>query len=268
MTSFDLLKKKLYLYRALRRSLLAYHSKPLSNRILVGTHHKTGTVWMNSVFSAIARTLSLVYLHSEKDDLPSQYDILMDNHSVFAFESFSFPFRGIHLIRDPRDIIISACFYHQKSKEEWLHQPREKFNGLTYQQKINSYQCLDDQFLFEMEHSGGGNIRSMLKWNYAREDFIEVKYEDLIEDIDLQLFHEIFLFLGFPGPAIPVLLNIAYDKSLFSKQAKRSDHVRSGKARQWQQYYKQVHKERFIELFGDALIQLGYEKNNDWAVGG
>jgi hypothetical protein len=117
-----------------------------------------------------------------------------------------------------------------------------------------------------MENSSRAGIREMLDWDYRRKEFIEVKYEELIEDLNLKLFHEIFSFLGFPGSAIPLLLTIAYDKSLFSGYIKKSGHVRSGKKKQWKRYYKQVHKERFIELFDDALIRLGYEKNNDWSA--
>lgn len=261
------IRKSLYPYKVFHKSLCFCREMALENRILIGTHHKTGTVWMGSIFSTISRWLSLTYCKSglQKYDLPKEFHIFLNNHSKFNFDSFRFPFRGLHIVRDPRDVIVSACFYHQKAKEEWLHEPKEKFNGLTYQQKINSYNTLGDRFLFEMEHSAGGNIRNMLEWDYTRRDFMEIKYENLIQDVDLKLFHEIFLFLGFPGSAIPVLLTIAYNKSLFSNQLKKNDHIRSGKIQQWKQYFNKIHKERFLELFGDGLIQLGYEQNNNWS---
>ncbi len=38
----------------------------LNNRILVGTHHKTGTVWMASLFQEICKAFSLIYYTGNK----------------------------------------------------------------------------------------------------------------------------------------------------------------------------------------------------------
>ena len=234
----------------------------LSNKILIGTHHKTGSVWLSSIFQNICHYHSLTFYAGKQDSLPAQFDVFFQNHSVFDLDSIGVPFRGIHIIRDPRDVIISGCFYHQKSEEEWLHRPRKDLQGFTYQQKINSYRSIDDQILFEMENVGRETIFNMLNWDYTRSSFYELKYEDLIEDIDLILFHKIFSFLGFPGSVIPNLLAIAYNKSLFSGLHSKSVHIRSGKTNQWKEYFKPNHKDRFLGLFGDALIRLGYENNN------
>ena len=59
-------------------------------------------------------------------------------------------------------------------------------------------------------------IRSVLCWDYSRPEFYELKYEDLVDDVQLLLFHEVFISLGFPGSVIPHLLSIAYENSLFS----------------------------------------------------
>src|SRR5262245_45760294 len=158
------------------------------------------------------------------------------------------PYRGLHLIRDPRDIIVSGCFYHQKATETWLHDKQDQFGGLTYQEKINSYSSLDDKILFEMDYCGRHIIEQILAWNFDDPSFLEVKYENLIADEQLFLFHTIFNFLGFPGKAIPRTLRIAYDNSLFSGIIKNHPHVRSGKAKQWEEYFTPHHKRRFLEL--------------------
>lgn len=236
----------------------------LPNKILIGTHHKTGTVWLSSIFHDICRYHSLTLYEGRQENLPAQYDVFMQDHSFIDLASIGAPYRGMHIIRDPRDVIISGCFYHQASCETWLHQARKDLQGLTYQEKINSYRNIDDQILFEMEHSGRENIGDMLRWDYNRSSFFEIKYEELIADTDLMLFHKLFIFLGFPGSAIPGLLAIAYNKSLFSGLHGKSVHIRSGKANQWKKYFKPIHKQRFIELFGDVLIRLDYEKDNNW----
>lgn len=77
------------------------------------------------------------------------FDMLLESHSDF---DFNFPYRRIHIIRDPRDIIISGCFFHQASTEQCLHVSDPAYDGMTYQQKINSFSDINDQIIFEMEN--------------------------------------------------------------------------------------------------------------------
>jgi hypothetical protein len=243
----------------------AKSSIDLNNRVLVGTHHKTGTVWMKSIFRRICQEFGLKYYSGQQEKMPKDFDVFFQDHSRFDLGKLQIEYRGLHMIRDPRDRIISGCFYHKESREPQLHIKRDEFGGLTYQEKINSYESLDDQIMFEMENSAPYGIRDILNWDYKNPAFFEVKYEDLILDENLILFHKIFVFLGFPGKAIPQILRISYDNSLFSGTLRKSIHIRSGETKQWEKYFKPSHKARFLELFGDALIRLGYESNDDWA---
>jgi len=237
----------------------------LPHKVLVGSHHKTGTVWMRKVFSCVCEKLGLHFFAGNQEDLPRDFHVFMQNHSQFLPGNISGSVRGVHIIRDPRDRIISGMFYHQKSKESWLHKPMEMLGGAAYQEKINSFDTVEEQLMFEMEHSGRWGIEEMLRWDYSDERFMNVKYEELIIDHDLRMFHEIFTFLGFPGSAIPTCLDCAYNNSLFSGNIEKSVHVRSGKSSQWKNHFNSDHKQRFVELFGEALITLGYEENNCWA---
>jgi hypothetical protein len=237
----------------------------LERRVLVGTHAKSGTVWMLNVFGQICGRFRLKMFVGEQEELPDDFHVFFQPHSQLRLEGLPADARGMHMIRDPRDVIVSACFYHQKSDEPWLHVKRQDFGGLTYQEKLNSYVSFDDQLLFTMEHSGSFIVQTMLAWDYSNPGFIEVRYEDLIEDHDLLLFHKVFSFLGFPGSAIPEALATAYRNSLFSGKVATSTHVRSGGSGQWKRHFQPIHKARFTELFGDAVTTLGYEASEDWS---
>lgn len=249
---------------------LPYISLP--NKLLIGTHHKTGTVWMRNLFRDLASKSHLAFKSirfapEQEMKTPEKFDILFQDHSQFDFAELdrkSLSYLGLHIIRDPRDIVVSSCFYHQKSDEKWLHIPRDQFGGKTYQEKINSYSSLEDKLLFEMDFSSNKNINQIRNWNYQNSRFIEVKYEQLIEDYRLVLFHEIFDFLNWPPEYLPHALKVAWDNSLFSGKVKNDKHIRSGKKSQWPKYMNKKIRERFCEIFGDVLITLGYEQDNSW----
>lgn len=233
--------------------------------VLVGTYHKTGTVWLRDIFLKISRKTGLPFTVSYIRDFVSTPHIYFHEESSFDPEIMDAQyFRGVHLIRDPRDIAVSGMFYHKKAKEPWLHQKYPEFNGMTYQEKINSYDNLDEQLLFEIENAALRNTNLMKEWDYSNNNFIEIKYENLINDSNLELFHDIFVFLGFRSEAILKCLNIAYGKSLFSQKKKKTSHIRSGKTRQWEKYFKPKHKKKFYALHGDLLVRLGYEEDDAW----
>lgn len=103
---------------------------------MIGAHHKTGTFWMLTVFSAVASYYDLKFCRLENKAYlrgsSGNFDIFLDYHSKFDFEK-PYDYKGLHIIRDPRDVIVSGCFYHTKSSEKWLHIKRKDFGGLTYQ---------------------------------------------------------------------------------------------------------------------------------------
>ncbi len=258
--------------RQLKARLLPFGKKTsiaaLKNRIVIATHHKAGTVWLHNVFLRICQDLGWVFCKGAAASLPPHFDVFAPGNSQIHAEQIPAPFKGLHMIRDPRDIIISGCFYHQTAPEQWLHKKHSHFGGLSYQEKLNSFRSVDDRILFEMEHAARPCIQELLAWNYDDPAFFEVKYEDLISDEQLLLFHAIFAFLDFPGMVIPRALRIAFENTLFSGLPTITSHIRSGKSRQWQDYFRSHHQTRFIELFGDALQKLGYETSDDWMASG
>jgi hypothetical protein len=242
---------------------------------IIATHHKTGTVWMGTIFRKIAKVLNLklmvvqrsVGLAQEALVLPS---VVINQHSDFV-KSRWMPehpqCRIFHLIRDPRDIILSAMRHHLTAKEAWLHKPMRSFGGLTYQEKINSLPDDQSRYMFEMQNSAKRAIRDIRKWNYAMPNSIECRYEDLIGDVEMTRFTEVLLHLGIEDHELYVCRDIIRNNSLFGKVAKkRQAHIHSGHAQQWKGSFNASLAAEFIERFGDVLIELGYEKDNSWAA--
>ena len=233
--------------------------------ILVGTHHRAGTVWMADVFRGVCSTLDLRFFSARQDDVPRDFDVFVHEHSRFRFSDLP-EHRGLHMIRDPRDVIVSGCFYHQTSAEEWLHERRPEYGGMTYQERLRGYSTFEDQLLFEMQEVGSHTLHEMLSWDYSKANFWEAKYEELIVDVELTLFRQVFEFLNFPHKVMPQCLKIVDQRSIWSATVFNRRHVRSGAAGQWKTYFNETHRRRFSELFGDALVQLGYESDDRWVM--
>jgi hypothetical protein len=142
--------------------------------------------------------------------------------------------RILHLIRDPRDVVVSAMHYHRTATEPWLHKPWRSFGGMTYQEKINSLENDQARYIFEMQNSARQVIRAMRKWNYKRKNTIECRYENLITDYEAKTFTEILRHLGFEDHELKTGRKVFLAKSLFGNSKKNGhQHIRSGEGQQW-----------------------------------
>ena len=248
--------------------------------VLVGTHHKTGTVWMDRIFQEISKSLGVPYLDLNSGGVPwrdteRRYELLRDFISraqgrVIVFEAQShFPalssidakyktnFRGIHMIRDPRDVAISAASYHARAAEPWLHVPQQKFTGLTYQEKNKSFPTLREKILFELDYSNRRVVREMICFD-GQGVFRDVKYEDMIEDTKLTAWQEILSYLGFEETELKPVLEVVWAKSLFGGEQNEGVHITSGAKEQWRHVFDTDLLERYTNQFGADLVKLGY----------
>ena len=232
--------------------------------ILVGTHHKTGTAWMLQLFEGFCTALGERLHGGPQDRLPPGTRVFFQSHSRFDFATLGRPYRGLHLIRDPRDVLISGARYHARASEPWLHERRRRFWGLTYQEAIRRRREIGDAVLFEMDHAGAHTIREMLAWDRDRPEFFEAKYEDLVEDRDLVLFRRLLLFLGYDAAVLPTLEAIIRERSLFGGQVSDPAHVSDGRPRQWREVFDARLRRCFRARFGDALERLGYDPGEEW----
>lgn len=241
--------------------------RPPRYTILIGVHHKTGTVWMRSTFSQIAAELGYRFCEVKNKSRSLKADILFANHSRFPAEILAKEFRGLHLIRDPRDIVLSGLNYHLNAKEGWLLKPEKKFEGQSYQQALTALP-VDRRFEFELENVASHTFEQLRAWNYEDPRFYELRYEDLINDVAAIHFRKVLAYLAIPEDLIGTACQIFEQNSLFNKNARTdlSGHIRDGRARQWATHMTRTQGERFVESGGDLLVALGYERNHDWIL--
>ncbi|WP_371156352.1 sulfotransferase domain-containing protein [Jannaschia sp. 2305UL9-9] len=241
----------------------------------IGTHHKTGTLWMRAVFRKLAAWMQV----PERVVYPSVTGkVIPDDDRIFLF-SWSSTFRPaildlpevriLHVIRDPRDVLLSGYRYHQhapRKGEDFLHEPREDLDGLTYQQHLNALPTEAEKMLFEMREKHAQTLGEMLGWNYDRPNGIEVRYEDLIADTSCVAFREHLRNLGLTEAEVGKGVEIFWGNALFGGLARPEDrvervarHVASGAARQWRDRMPRAIAEAYAEAHGADLVRLGYE---------
>lgn len=252
--------------------------------ICIGTHHKTGTIWMRKVFRLIANEQDIPFMQCYRakrlaDVAETGPQVIVNWSSSFPQQLMDMPHaRFIHIIRDPRDVLLSGMRYHRIAplgNEKFLREERAEWGDKNYQDHLNALPDDHARLMFEMENKHDKTVREMLNWhtiNAGAEDRIaDIKYEDLIEDTDCAIFQGILERFNIEGLDIDKAVQSYWDKSLFGGLAKKDDrtdrvalHVASGKKAQWVTKLPREIAESYAERYADALKKLGYAQDSDW----
>ncbi len=209
-------------------------------------------------------------------------------------------YKGFHVVRDPRDILVSAYFSHLHS-----HGTKNWHDLTVYRQKL---QKLDkyEGLLMEMEFSRV-NFEKMYDWDYSLSNVLDIKMEDLFANSQEQ-FINIFKFLGILDSSTEKIgsdLNDEIAKTVnrvniktnglfplkfsrekisgeriskivaensFAKKAKGrkkgkenlKHHYRKGVKGDWKNHLTAEHIIAFKDNYNDLLLKLGYESDPDW----
>lgn len=283
-----------------------------SNRTLLAFygHHKCASTWIHSVLDAVAtdagwRSAYLAtpaefqgdlaaYVARERLDCVSYVNADIEQARRLP------PHRGFHVVRDPRDAVVSAYFSHKGSHptHAWpeLLPYRERLQGVTKEAGLFLELEFSAQFLAQMQ-----------RWDYDQEHVLELKQEEFTRD-PYKGFLSVFDFLGvldtthyhkarWPGyllralsnilnrkygvaPRLPFgrvpgerLLGVVYDQRFEKYTGGRAhgkedpkSHYRKGQGGDWVNHFTEEHVAAFKERFGDLAVQLGYEVDNDWTL--
>jgi hypothetical protein len=170
----------------LNATALAGASQPFPLRVFFG-HHKCATGWTGGTLREIAlhlgRTFRVVNRTQDFAAAGSLGAFVQQNGvEVLSYANASAehaqtlpPHRGFHVVRDPRDVLVSAYFSHRKTHgtEGWP----ELVAHRRHLRAVSKHEGL----LAEMEFSAP-YFEDMLSWDYEQDHVLEVKMEDLTRD--------------------------------------------------------------------------------------
>jgi hypothetical protein len=217
--------------------------------------------------AAVSRHLGKKYVSIGNDPLLSHYDgdFFYSYTSLVTFDEPDYV--SSHVVRDPRDIVVSAYHYHKTCKEEWCIEFNPDF-GMTYQEKLNSFQK-EEGMVFEMTHYTKVVLDIMNGWNYSDPKCLELKYRELIKDPD-QTFSRLFTHWGIPADQLHECIEISRKYHMTKLTGRKvgeiqiGSHMRSGLPGQWKSEFSSEHKKVFKALYPGLLVKLGFEKDDNW----
>lgn len=255
-------------------------------KMFVATHHKSGTMWMLTVFRAVCKSLGMRFVNGQryhknpegcdaKATDAGQDQIIFNPHSTLRPEFFSDDYRVIHLSRDPRDMLVSATHYHLTAKEGWLTWQRYGPNRTqTYQEVLTALPTIEQRLMFELENRSGKTFRGMERWPFGMPTVVELRYEDLIQDHKMTAFDQALSHLGFTQSERQTALAIYWQNSLFGGRAGKVDpaaassnghsHIRHGGSGQWRDLFTPEIAQAFSLKHPEILRQYGYETDDMW----
>ena len=243
----------------------------------LATHHKGGTIWMKQIVKTLSTAWNIpwigIWSERQLESIPADGTALLVNwNGYFPQQVWSNPDAAfVHVIRDPRDILLSGCQYHHYAGpkgERFLHKPLERFDGLTYQEKLNSIDSYDDKLLFEMAGKHAQTVAEMRAWPRDGVSNVTLRYEDLMSDTEARLFSDGIKVWQLDNVSARDAAAAFYTNSLFGGAAdtnqRVAQHVQSGGQTRWMREMPRSVGEIYAEKFGQDLIDFGYEKDTSW----
>jgi len=271
-------------------------------------HHKCASTWIEDIIFYVCSELRLKYavvfdakdfnfdLQKYVDD--NELDFVAYANAEYKYVSALRSYRGFHVVRDPRDIVVSAYFSHLHSH------PTDAWEELVdYRKKLQS-QNQHDGLFSEMDFRKQ-QFDEMRSWPEKDPNVIELKMEDLTMNA-YKIFTLLFDFVGLldtrhygpierfsylfhkvmrrveksaganffpPMTKLPVerLLGVVWEhefaKLAGGRKAGQEDvrsHYRKGVAGDWVNYLDQDHVDYFKKLYNDVILKYGYEDTPDW----
>lgn len=273
-------------------------------------HHKSASTWFQVICGEVCRELGLRYriVHRTNHVGGDLKGFVERNRlSFIAYNNADYrqveplgEVRGFHVVRDPRDICVSAYFSHRYSHEVegWpaMQKHREHLNQVSEEEGI----LLEIDWLKE-------HFDEMRSWPREAAGILELKMENLIVTPYGEML-KVFEFLGLVDEedytarkraayflaksarkvkhisksriSLPVsldklpaerLLGIVWEHGFSRKTRGREQgqedthsHYRKGVAGDWKNHFTAVHMNYFKEHCNDLLLRYGYERTPDW----
>lgn len=170
-------------------------------------------------------------------------------------------YKVLFMWRDPRDQVLSMLFRVRWGRVYGPLNMSAEFGQLSFEEQLHEV-ITGERFGFSVTRD---MMINRIPWLYQDQDFVYVShFENLIgeegggnRELQLQEMRNIANHL-----------NVKLSDKEIAKCSEGvygdSGNFRTGQIGEWKIYFSKEHKKLFKNLYGDSLIQTGYEKDKHW----
>jgi len=286
---------------------MSNNGKPL---LVFFGHHKCATTWISSIIRRVCIDLNLAFEtvsgprwfdgNLEAFVKKHQIEFLSYTNAEMGFVNPIKNLLGFHVIRDPRDILVSAYFSHLYSHTT------DNWPELVEHRQVLQKVSQEEGLMLEMEFIADV-FAAMRDWDYHQPNVLEIKMEELManpcetmlaalrhltlvddDTADPKLFYLMasamnrlsqrnkgLMTLWASPDKIPAgVLQKYIQENSFSKMAEGrkpgeenvKSHYRKGIAGDWMNHLTANNRRQFGYKYGDLLLKLKYEMSPSWAA--
>jgi len=229
------------------------------------THYKAGSQWVYALLRSVApervvvpRPLS-AHVRDDPIRLGSIYPTVYLPRPQFEKLELAGEWRSFTVIRDLRDTLVSLYFsirYSHPDTDEAVISIRNALMNRDQKQAM--------QWLLENRFRG---IAAIQRTWLPKSDLL-VKYEELIRN-EHACFKRIVDHCGIDvsrGTLKRAIQSVSFESVSQRKKGEEDiyAHHRKGVAGDWRNHFDNELKEEFKSLYGDLLIEAGYEEDSRW----
>ena len=178
-------------------------------------------------------------------------------------------FRISRFIRDPRDLVVSGYFYHQRGTEPWLTVPSPteadwyyangyvpenlRHTGISFAEYLQSVPE-EEGLLAEIEFRER-HFDSMARWPPRHPHIVTYRYEEVVGR-EAAVFRDLFAFHGFSAIERRLGMWAARRQAVGGRGS--DPHVRNPAPGQWRAHFTPRVRRAFDARYAGLVRQLGY----------
>lgn len=239
-------------------------------------HHKCASTWVHLMLQEVAALQRRPYhLAHDVHGLPGS--TVASARRELGFEVLSYvnadwrrigdiELRGVHLVRDPRDLLVSAYFSHLATHPSGGWDELESIRSLLRSAPLETGLLVEIEFLSEV-------MAELRSWPASTPDISTFRFESVVTDprrsFDAMLRH-LGLRDDLPDHEFDRIVDQFAFESLTHGRRRgvedRSHHYRKGVAGEWCRIFTPAVAWVFQRRHGDLLVQLGYEPDDRWTA--
>jgi Sulfotransferase domain len=243
-------------------------------KVLVNGSPKSGTTWMLKMITSLPGYEDVGNYYGDLQKYhTAQFGDVIHGHDAYTPELKNIlleeGIKVVLMVRDPRDQLVSRMFHVKRSTN---HVWNERMKGMDNDEALML--CIEGR-----EKLPGMNdmISLAQSWINGNAEALCMRYEELLAD-PVPHFSKVLDYLGILNNRS--LAKVIVERNRFARlsigkriwqtqrkpgQEDTKSHFRKGIVGDWRNYLTPTHVERFKDICGQQLIDLGYETDLDWS---